>query len=66
MFLYRRIKFVASTNPYLFDRYDRGGKVLYISSHGQIMDVPKCLECNGDRQFEFQVCIVSISFISEI
>ncbi|KAL6267497.1 hypothetical protein P5V15_000571 [Pogonomyrmex californicus] len=36
-------------------RYDRGGKVLYISSHNQTIDVPKCPECNGDRQFEFQI-----------
>ncbi|XP_028046283.1 programmed cell death protein 2-like isoform X2 [Monomorium pharaonis] len=35
-------------------RYDRGGKVLYISSHNQITDIPKCQECNGERQFEFQ------------
>lgn len=42
-------------NLYLFDRYDRGGQILYISSHSEITDIPKCPECNGDRQFEFQV-----------
>lgn len=56
-FSYKRIIFVVATvNLCLFDRYERGGKVLYISSHSQVTDVPKCPECDGDRQFEFQVC----------
>ncbi|XP_014474555.1 PREDICTED: programmed cell death protein 2 [Dinoponera quadriceps] len=36
-------------------RYNKGGEVLYISPHNQITDVPKCPECNGNRQFEFQI-----------
>lgn len=60
------LKFVKTiANVYLFDRYNRGGKVLYISSHGQITDVPKCSECKGDRQFEFQVCMVYL-YINKI
>ncbi|XP_011873113.1 PREDICTED: programmed cell death protein 2-like [Vollenhovia emeryi] len=44
-------------------RYDRGGKVLYISSHNRITDVPKCPECNGDRQFEFQIMPQLLNFL---
>ncbi|XP_018053321.1 PREDICTED: programmed cell death protein 2 [Atta colombica] len=44
-------------------RYDRGGKVLYISSHSQITDVPKCPECNGNRQFEFQIMPQLLNFL---
>uniref|UniRef100_A0A348G6C9 Programmed cell death protein 2 n=1 Tax=Odontomachus monticola TaxID=613454 RepID=A0A348G6C9_ODOMO len=36
-------------------RYNRGGEVLYISPHNQVTNVPKCSECNGNRQFEFQI-----------
>ncbi|XP_077264373.1 zinc finger protein RP-8 [Temnothorax americanus] len=45
-------------------RYDRGGKVLYISSHSRIADVPKCPECNGDRQFEFQIMPQMLNFLN--
>lgn len=62
MFLCRTIREIYNNNLYinlyLFTRYDRGGKVLYISQHNQIIDIPKCSECNGNRQFEFQVCRV--------
>lgn len=51
---------IVTVALFLFDRYDRGGGILYISSHNQITDVPKCPECNGDRQFEFQVHRVCI------
>lgn len=44
-------------------RYDRGGKVLYISQHNQIIDVPKCPECNGNRQFEFQIMPQLLNFL---
>ncbi|EZA47660.1 hypothetical protein DMN91_012568 [Ooceraea biroi] len=44
-------------------RYDRGGKILYISPHNQVADVPKCLECNGDRQFEFQIMPQLLNFL---
>ncbi|XP_015118632.1 programmed cell death protein 2 [Diachasma alloeum] len=36
-------------------RYDRGGSPLYISAHNQPENIPKCEECGGDRQFEFQI-----------
>lgn len=36
-------------------RYNRGGEILYISAENKIKDVPKCQECNGIRQFEFQI-----------
>ncbi|KAL0131936.1 hypothetical protein PUN28_000010 [Cardiocondyla obscurior] len=44
-------------------RYDRGGNVLYISSHNQIVDVPKCPECNSNRQFEFQIMPQLLNFL---
>ncbi|XP_072754018.1 programmed cell death protein 2 isoform X2 [Anoplolepis gracilipes] len=44
-------------------RYDRGGKVLYISQHNQIIDAPKCPECNGNRQFEFQIMPQLLNFL---
>ncbi|XP_050460504.1 programmed cell death protein 2 isoform X1 [Cataglyphis hispanica] len=44
-------------------RYDRGGKVLYISQYNQITDIPKCPECNGNRQFEFQIMPQLLNFL---
>ncbi|XP_016841519.1 programmed cell death protein 2 [Nasonia vitripennis] len=36
-------------------RYNRGGSPLFISSSHQPESIPKCEECGGDRQFEFQI-----------
>lgn len=51
-------------NPSQILRYDRGGNILYISSHNQlnVTDVPKCSECNGERQFEFQLMPQLLNF----
>ncbi|XP_012231809.1 programmed cell death protein 2 isoform X2 [Linepithema humile] len=45
-------------------RYDRGGKILYISSHNQVTNIPKCPECDGDRQFEFQIMPQLLNFLN--
>ncbi|XP_078038492.1 zinc finger protein RP-8 isoform X2 [Augochlora pura] len=45
-------------------RYDRGGKILYISGESKIDEVPKCLECNQERQFEFQIMPQLLNFLN--
>ncbi|OAD60622.1 Programmed cell death protein 2, partial [Eufriesea mexicana] len=44
-------------------RYDRGGHVLYISDENKIFEIPRCPECNGERQFEFQVMPQLLNFL---
>ncbi|XP_043786909.1 programmed cell death protein 2 isoform X5 [Apis laboriosa] len=44
-------------------RYDRGGNILYISGSSKINEVPKCSECNGERQFEFQIMPQLLNFL---
>lgn len=44
-------------------RYDRGGNILYISGSNKISEVPKCSECNGERQFEFQIMPQLLNFL---
>ncbi|XP_076752195.1 zinc finger protein RP-8 [Xylocopa sonorina] len=45
-------------------RYDRGGNILFISPGSKIDDIPKCSECNGDRQFEFQIMPQLLNFLN--
>ncbi|KZC07423.1 PREDICTED: programmed cell death protein 2 [Dufourea novaeangliae] len=45
-------------------RYNRGGKVLYISAENKINEVPKCSECNEERQFEFQIMPQLLNFLN--
>lgn len=44
-------------NPDQVLRYDRGGTPLWITGQakGNVVDVPNCQYCNGQREFEFQV-----------
>ncbi|XP_033207717.1 programmed cell death protein 2 isoform X2 [Belonocnema kinseyi] len=44
-------------------RYDRGGFPLYISSINQVEYIPKCEECNSERQFEFQIMPQLINYL---
>lgn len=59
-------EFRMKINNYLDQilRYDKGGKILYISSHNQVTNIPKCQECNGDRQFEFQIMPQLLNFFN--
>lgn len=36
-------------------RYHRDGQPLFVSSKHQPENIPKCKECGGSRQFEFQI-----------
>lgn len=45
-------------------RYDRGGEVLYISGENKIDEIPKCLECHQQRQFEFQIMPQLLNFLN--
>lgn len=40
---------------FISNRYNRGGNPLFISSGHKPESIPKCEECGGDRQFEFQI-----------
>ncbi|KAI4479058.1 hypothetical protein M0802_014461 [Mischocyttarus mexicanus] len=42
-------------NPEQVVRYERNGQILYISGNTNIQNIPKCLSCGGERQFEFQI-----------
>ncbi|CAK9832289.1 Programmed cell death protein 2 [Anthophora retusa] len=58
-------KFCSITDKYPDQilRYNRGGDVLYISAENKIDEVPKCSECNGERQFEFQIMPQLLNFL---
>lgn len=45
-------------------RYHRGGQVLYIASENKADKIPKCAECSGDRQFEFQIMPQLLNFLA--
>ncbi|XP_043590851.1 programmed cell death protein 2 [Bombus pyrosoma] len=49
--------------PHQILRYDRGGNILYISEESKINDIPRCSECNGERQFEFQIMPQLLNFL---
>lgn len=44
-------------------RYDRGGEILYISKENNVGEIPKCWNCNGKRQFEFQIMPQLLNFL---
>lgn len=45
-------------------RYDRGGTPLWITGNStNIIQVPNCKYCGGERQFEFQVNNISLIII---
>ncbi|XP_029040551.1 programmed cell death protein 2 [Osmia bicornis bicornis] len=44
-------------------RYNRGGEILYISAEAKINKIPKCVDCNGERQFEFQIMPQLLNFL---
>ncbi|EFN75859.1 Programmed cell death protein 2 [Harpegnathos saltator] len=52
---FSKFRVTVQNHPTQIIRYDIGGEILYISSDNQITNVPKCPECNGNRQFEFQI-----------
>ncbi|XP_076247235.1 zinc finger protein RP-8 [Calliopsis andreniformis] len=45
-------------------RYNRGGKVLYISAENKVGEIPTCSDCNGERQFEFQIMPQLLNFLN--
>lgn len=53
--LFLKFKNRIQSNPDQVIRYERGGSPLYISSLNHAQNIPKCEECKGDRQFEFQI-----------
>lgn len=54
---FNKFKKRVSQNKEQVLRYDIGGEPLWISSEGILKneDVPKCSNCNSERQFECQV-----------
>lgn len=54
--IFGKFKNTIDEYPTQVIRYDRHGKVLWISSGGiSSNDIPKCSLCNGRRSFEFQI-----------
>lgn len=45
-------------------RYDRAGKILHISVKNHATEIPKCLDCNGERIFEFQIMPQLLNFLN--
>ncbi|XP_043257431.1 programmed cell death protein 2 [Colletes gigas] len=45
-------------------RYNRGGEILYISIENKVSEIPKCSDCNGERQFEFQIMPQLLNFLN--
>ncbi|XP_076637091.1 zinc finger protein RP-8 isoform X2 [Colletes latitarsis] len=45
-------------------RYNRGGQILYISIENKVSEIPKCSDCNGERQFEFQIMPQLLNFLN--
>ncbi|KAG7199397.1 hypothetical protein KM043_014028 [Ampulex compressa] len=44
-------------------RYEKGGEILYISSANKIEHIPRCLHCNSERQYEFQIMPQLLNFL---
>ncbi|XP_066581010.1 programmed cell death protein 2 [Prorops nasuta] len=59
-------EFHVKTNNYPDQvlRYQRGGPVLYISQENQALEIPNCTQCNGERQFEFQIMPQLLNFLN--
>ncbi|XP_068630272.1 programmed cell death protein 2 [Battus philenor] len=55
-----------SRHPEQVLRYDRGGNPLWITENSvnNLINIPKCQYCNGERQFEFQVMPQLLNFIN--
>lgn len=46
-------------------RYEKGGEPLWISKHNLMdEDIPKCDNCNGPRQFEFQILSTMLNYLN--
>ncbi|CAH2075297.1 unnamed protein product, partial [Iphiclides podalirius] len=63
--LFNKFSKRISRHPEQVLRYDRGGKPLWITGNTEnIVSIPKCQYCNGERQFEFQVMPQLLNFIN--
>ncbi|KAK1119072.1 hypothetical protein K0M31_013579 [Melipona bicolor] len=58
-------KFLSTIDKYPNQilRYGKGGNVLYISGESKTDEIPRCSECNGERQFEFQIMPQLLNFL---
>ncbi|XP_031848269.2 zinc finger protein RP-8 [Nomia melanderi] len=61
--VFSEFRLTIDKDPDQILRYDRGGKVLYISEENQINEIPKCSECDQERQFEFQIMPQLLNFL---
>lgn len=61
---FSQFRLIVDAYPDQILRYDRGGSVLYISSENQVSEIPICSECNGERQFEFQIMPQLLNFLN--
>ncbi|XP_045764783.1 programmed cell death protein 2 [Maniola jurtina] len=63
--VYNKFRKRIARHPNQVLRYDRGGAPLWITKvSGNLITVPECQYCNGDRQFEFQIMPQLLNFIN--